>query len=265
MMRALNTAGTGMVAQQYNLDTIANNLANVNTTAFKQQRAEFHDLIYQILSPSGAQGAGTQRKPGATQVGLGSRLAATAANFAMGSLQPTGNPMDLAINGDGFFVVQRPDGTLAYTRDGSFKLSAEGTSAVLVTADGFVLDPRIEIPSGLQSLTISADGVVSGVPAGSNEPQEIGRITLATFANPAGLTRVGQNLFVAGGGSGDAQVVTPGESGAGLLQSGFLEGSNVQIVEEMVRMILAQRAYEINSKAVQSADDMLGILNNLKR
>jgi flagellar basal-body rod protein FlgG len=265
MMRALSTAATGMVAQQYNLDTIANNLANVNTTAFKQQRAEFHDLIYQMLAPSGAAGASAQKKPGAVQIGLGSKLAATSQNLAMGSMEATGNPLDIAIHGEGFFVVTRPDGSLAYTRDGAFKLSADGTNGTLVTADGYFLDPRIDIPLGIQSLTISEDGVISGIPVGANEPQEIGRITLATFPNPSGLTRIGQNLFVAGGASGDATIVTPGQEGSGHLQAGFLESSNVQIVEEMVRMILAQRAYEINSKAVQTADEMLGILNNLKR
>lgn len=265
MMRALSTAGTGMVAQQFNLDTIANNLANVNTTAFKQQRAEFNDLIYQTLAASGATTGGTQKKPSAIQVGLGSRLSATTSNFAIGSMQATGNPIDIAINGDGFFVVQRPDGTQAYTRDGGFKISAEGTNGVLVTSDGYILDPRTEIPIGVQALSISEDGTVSGIPPGANEPQEFGKLTLALFPNPAGLTRIGQNLYLAGGASGDPSIVTPGDQGSGRLQSGFLEGSNVQIVEEMVRMILAQRAFEMNSKAVQTADDMLGVLNQLKR
>ncbi len=263
-MRALTTAGTGMVAQQYNLDTIANNLANVNTNAFKQQRAEFQDLMYQVFRASGAP-SGNTKQPIAMQIGLGSKLASTVSNMSVGALQATGNPIDMAINGEGFFVVIRPDGTQAYTRDGAFKLSAEGTNGVLVTADGFSLDPRIEVPQGVRSLSISGSGQVSGVLPGNDEPQVIGELRIAMFANPGGLTRVGQNLFTAGGASGEATLVTPGEQGSGLIQAGFVEGSNVQIVEEMVRLILAQRAYEINSKAIQTADDMLGMLNNLKR
>jgi flagellar basal-body rod protein FlgG len=265
MMRALSTAGTGMVAQQFNLDTIANNLANVNTTAFKAQRAEFQDLVYQTLSASGAGTGGSQKTPSATQLGLGSKLASTATNNTVGSMQSTGNPLDLSINGDGFFVLTRPDGSQVYTRDGSFKLSAEGDSGVLVSSEGYFVEPRIDIPSGVQALTVSEDGIITGILPGANEPQELGRLQIAVFANPAGLTRIGQNLYAEGGASGQARVVDPGQEGTGRIQSGFLEGSNVQIVEEMVRMIIAQRAYEINSKAVQTADDMLGILNNLKR
>jgi flagellar basal-body rod protein FlgG len=250
-----------MVAQQYNLDVIANNLANVNTTAFKQQRAEFQDLMYQTFRASGAQTGGNATQPNSLQIGLGSQFASTAANFGPGALQATGNPLDIAINGDGFFRVQRGDG-FAYSRDGSFKRDAGGN---VVTSDGYPLDPPITVPEGARALTVAPDGTVSIIPPGETDTQVIGQIQLVMFTNPAGLTRVGQNLYLAGGGSGAPTEVTPGQQGSGELRSSFLEGSNVAVVEEMVRMILAQRAYEINSKAIQTSDDMLGILNSLKR
>lgn len=263
MMRSLNTAGTGMVAQQFNLDVIANNIANVNTTSFKQQRAEFQDLIYQTFQASGSTtGANGQSAPGALQVGLGSRYAGSASNFAQGPTQATNNPTDVAISGEGFFQVQLADGTIGYTRDGSFKRDANG---LLVTSDGHILQPEITVPTAATALSIGPDGTVTALIAGQQDPANLGQIQLATFANPAGLTRAGKNLYTAGGASGEAQISNAGEQGAGVLQAGFLEGSNVQVVEEMVRMILAQRAYEINSKAIQTADDMLGVLNNLKR
>ncbi|MBL8066371.1 MAG: flagellar basal-body rod protein FlgG [Chthonomonadaceae bacterium] len=262
MMRALTTAATGMVAQQTNLDVIANNLANANTNGFKSQRAEFQDLMYQTFRASGAASGGDAKLPAAAQVGLGSRFAATSTNFSYGSIQATGNPFDVAINGEGFFKVTLPDGSTAYTRDGSFKPDANG---LLVTNDGYPVDPQLTVPTGAQAVTIAANGTVTAVLPGANDPQPIGNITLAVFPNPAGLTRVGQNLYKSGGGSGDPVDSTPGEQGTGSLQQRFLEGSNVQIVEEMVRMISAQRSYEINSKAIQTADDMLGTLNSLKR
>ncbi|MFY9233893.1 MAG: flagellar basal-body rod protein FlgG [Fimbriimonadaceae bacterium] len=258
MMRALTTAGAGMVAQQYNLDTIANNLANVNTTAFKQMRAEFQDLMYQTFKAAG----GTNQAGDAQQVGLGSRFAATAASFTMGPLQSTGNPLDMAINGDGFFQVLRPDGSTAYTRDGSFKISADGT---LVNSDGYILQPQTQIDTRATSVNVGRDGRISFMLPGQSEPTILPAIDIARFPNPAGLQRVGQNLYIASGSSGEAQVGPPEEDGAGAIQGGFLEGSNVQVVEEMVKMIMAQRAYEINSKAIQTADDMLALLNNLKR
>ncbi|MBL8047452.1 MAG: flagellar basal-body rod protein FlgG [Chthonomonas sp.] len=262
MMRALNTAGTGMLSQQLNLDVISNNLANVNTTAFKQQRAEFQDLMVQTFRASGASTGGAVNLPSPVQIGLGSKFSATATNFAGGPMQATGNPLDLAINGDGFFSVQKADGGLAYTRDGSFKLDATG---LVVTNDGYPLVPNITVPAGAKAITVSGNGTVSAILPGTNEPTSLGQISTTVFANPSGLTRAGQNLYLAGGASGDAQTATPGQNGAGELTSSFVEGSNVQVVEEMVRMILAQRAYEINSKAIQTADDMLSILNNLKR
>ena len=262
MIRSLNTAATGMVAQQYNLDVIANNLANVNTNGFKQQRAEFQDLMYQTFRASGATVGGSTKTPESSQVGLGVRFIGNATNQSQGPLQASGNPLDVAINGEGYFAVERPDGTVAYTRDGSFKRDSNG---LLVNGDGLPLQPNITIPSGATAITVSTTGVISAILPGQNEPQEIGSLQLTVFSNPSGLTRIGQNLYTAGGGSGDAQTVAPGESGSGTLSSGFIEGSNVQIVEEMVRMILAQRAYEINSKGIQTADEMLSTLNNIKR
>lgn len=263
MMRSLTTAGTGMVAQQINLDVIANNLANVNTTAFKGQRAEFQDLMYQTYRAAGAPTGGSSRLPQAEQVGLGVEYSGNANSMANGALQSTNNPLDVAIVGEGFFQVERPDGTIAYTRDGSFKQDSNG---LLVTQDGFPIVPNITIPTGAKAVTIGPNGTVTAILPGSDDATEIETVQLALFANPGGLSRVGQNLFTANAASGTASVVTPGGAeGAGQLRAGFVEGSNVQIVEEMVRMILAQRAYEINSKAIQSADDMLGILNNLKR
>jgi flagellar basal-body rod protein FlgG len=251
-----------MVAQQFNLDVIANNIANVNTTSFKQQRAEFQDLVYQTFKASGAAGSAGQSNPGAAQVGLGSRYAGSASNFTQGPTQATNNPTDVAISGEGFFQVQLPDGTIGYTRDGSFKRDANG---LLVTSEGHILQPEITVPTGATALSIGPDGTVTAILPGQQDPQNLGQVQLATFANPAGLTRIGFNIYQAGGASGDPQLGNPGENGAGVLQAGFLEGSNVQVVEEMVRMILAQRAYEINSKAIQTADDMLAVLNNLKR
>ncbi|MCU0315173.1 MAG: flagellar basal-body rod protein FlgG [Fimbriimonadaceae bacterium] len=262
MMRALNTAGTGMVAQQMNLDVIANNLANVNTTAFKSQRAEFQDLMYNTFRASGAASGGEARLPQSAQIGLGARFSASSSSFAPGSLTATGSPTDIAINGDGFLQIQLPSGETAYTRDGALKVDANGQ---VVTSDGYHLIPQITVPVGARALTIASGGEVTAVLPGNNDPTELGQITLVMFTNPAGLTRMGQNLFSAGGASGQPSTVTPGTSGAGILQQSFIEGSNVQVVEEMVRMITAQRAYEINSKAIQTSDDMLSILNSLKR
>jgi flagellar basal-body rod protein FlgG len=262
MMRALNTAGTGMVSQQMNLDTIANNLANVNTTAFKQQRAQFQDLVYQTFRASGASAGGTGATPQASQIGLGSRFASSSTSFALGVFQPSGDPMHMAINGDGFFQVTLPDGTAAYTRDGTFAIDSAGQ---VVTADGYLMEPGLTVPTGATQISISQTGVVSAKLPGQDEVSEIGNIQLVVFPNPAGLTRMGQNLYQASAGSGTAAQASPGSDGAGTVNQYFIEGSNVQIVEEMVNMITAQRAYEINSKAIQTADDMLGILNSLKR
>lgn len=262
MMRALSTSGAGMIAQQYNLDTIANNLANVNTTGFKNQRAEFQDLMYQTLRASGSATGESAMRPGAMQVGLGARFSGHAINFGQGALQSTGNPLDLSISGSGFFQVELPDGRTAYTRDGSFKLDANG---LLVTSDGYPVTPNITIAVGSRAVSISEGGQVSAIPPGANDPQVVATLQLAVFPNESGLQRLGQNLYEAGAASGEATLTNPGLQGAGGIQSGFLEGSNTQIVEEMVRMIMAQRAYEINSKGVMTADEMLQTLNGLKR
>ncbi len=262
MVRALITAGTGMVAQQTNLDVIANNLANVNTTAFKQQRAEFQDVMYQTLRASGASTGGSTSAPTGVQVGLGAKFAGNATSHVQGGLQATGNPYEVAISGEGFFSIELPDGSTGYTRDGSFKRDANGD---LVTTDGFRLQPQITVPVNATSFTIGPNGQVTAQIPGESNPRTLGTIQLSVFPNPSGLTRIGQNLYQAGGASGDPQTVDAGSDGAGSLQGGFLEGSNVSIVEEMVRMILAQRSYEVNSKAIQTADDMLSTLNQLKR
>lgn len=251
-----------MVAQQRNLDTIANNLANVNTTGFKAQRAEFQDAIYQTLKPSGAKAGNDLSQPSAFQIGLGSQFASTSGDFHQGAFQATNNPTDLAVGGEGFFAVVMPDGSKAYTRDGAFKINSEGE---LVTSDGYRVDGDIRFESGATSISISNNGTVSAKYPNQDTPVEVGQIKITLFANPAGLTRVGQNLYTSGGASGEAQEVVAGTEGSGYIQQGVLESSNVEIVEEMVRMITAQRAYEINSKAVQTSDDMLSILNNLKR
>jgi flagellar basal-body rod protein FlgG len=251
-----------MVAQQHNLDVIANNLANVNTTSFKEQRAEFQDLMYQTFKVGGASAGGTAVQPNSIQIGAGSQFSSDSSNFDPGPLQATGNPLDVAIAGSGFLSVLRPDGSTAYTRDGSLKTDASG---LLVSSDGYPLQPEITIPQGATALSISNTGVVSAIRPGDSSPTELGRISLTMFSNPAGLLRVGQNLYTKTGASGDPTDADPGEQGSGLVNSGFLEGSNVQVVEEMVKMIMAQRAYEINSKAIQTADDMLAATNSIKR
>jgi flagellar basal-body rod protein FlgG len=263
MMRALNTSATGMVAQQYNLDVTANNLANVNTTGFKQQRAEFQDLMYQTFRTSGATTGPNSRQPVALQVGLGTQFSSTGTNFTQGPMQNTGRVFDVAIQGDGFFRVLRPDGTLAYTRDGSFKQDATG---LLVTSDGYSLEPPVTVPLNASAITIAPNGKISVRLPDNPDAQELpSGLEITTFPNPAGLERIGQNLYVKGAASGDPVDGAAGEEGRGSIAQYVLEGSNVQVVEEMVRMITAQRAYEINSKAIQTSDDMLSVVNNLKR
>jgi flagellar basal-body rod protein FlgG len=251
-----------MQAQQKNIDVVANNLANVNTTGFKKVRAEFQDLVPQSLRTAGSPADGNAVVPAGVQVGLGTRISSTQRLFAQGDFQQTGSPLDMAVEGDGFFQVTRADGTAAYTRDGSFKLDGEGK---VVTSDGLVLEPPITIPPGATKVTISAGGVVSAVVAGSATPSEVGRIQLARFANPAGLEGIGRNLYTATPASGDAATGEPGTEGMGTLAQGFLEASNVQVVEEMVRMIAAQRAYEAISKSISTSDEMLAMANNMRR
>lgn len=262
MLRALYTAATGMQGQQLNIDTIANNLANVNTTGFKQGRAEFQDLLYQSIRPAGTASSASTTYPVGLQVGLGARAVATDRLFSQGDFRQTDNPLDLVVEGKGFFQVRLPSGETAYTRDGSFHLSPEGS---LVTADGNALDPQITIPADADTVVIGKDGTVSVTQPGQTGSQQVGTIQLATFQNPSGLNAIGGNLFLASAASGDAISGAPGENGLGHINQGFLEQSNVSVVEEMVNMIVAQRAYEVNSKAVRVADDMLSQINNLVR
>jgi flagellar basal-body rod protein FlgG len=262
MLRALYTAATGMQAQQINIDTIANNIANVNTTGFKQGRAEFQDLLYQNIRTAGTASSSSTTYPVGLQLGLGTRAVATARIFSQGDFQQTGNPLDLVIQGQGFFQVRLPSGETAYTRDGTFHLNAQGS---LVTADGSVLEPQLTIPPSAQNIVIGADGTVSVTLAGQTAAQQVGTVQLATFQNSGGLNPVGSNLYMATTASGDAITGTPGQTGLGTINQGFLEQSNVDIVKEMVNMIVAQRAYEVNSKAIKVADDMLSQINNLSR
>ncbi|MBQ7453986.1 MAG: flagellar basal-body rod protein FlgG [Selenomonadaceae bacterium] len=263
MMRSLWSAASGMKAQQTNMDVVAHNIANVNTYGGKKIRAEFQDLLYQTLRDAGGTSGNGTQYPQGLQVGLGVRVSATHRVFTQGHLQTTDNPNDIGIQGDGFFQIQLPDGTTAYTRDGSFKLDSNRR---LVTSEGFLLIPNITLDENatIDSLVISADGRVSDTPAGG-EQTEIGQITLVRFVNPEGLYSYGKNLFLETSASGPPIESEPGADGAGVLAQNTLEMSSVQIVEEMVNMIVAQRAYESNSKAVTTSDSMLEIANQLKR
>ncbi len=264
MMRALWTAGSGMTSQQLNVDTIANNLANVNTTGYKKESAEFKDLLYVSLFK--AQVVDGQGRPVGLQVGHGVRPSAIVKNFTQGSMQPTGNPMDFAIDGEGFFVVRDQNDNLFYTRDGSFKLSIDGEEASMVTSDGHFLQVEgadAELGSEISEITVDDSGVLM-VRRNDGTLDEIGIVDLVRFVNPAGLESVGGNLFKPTTASGEPiEAEDPGINGT-IMQS-YLEASNVQVVEEMVKLITAQRAYEINSKSVQTADEMLQIANNLRR
>jgi flagellar basal-body rod protein FlgG len=262
MMRALDTATTGLIGQQLNMDVVANNLANVNTHGFKKARAEFQELLYQTLQVAGTQTELGTQAPTSLQVGLGVRPAATERIFTQGALESTDNPLDMAVEGDGFFQVVQENGQIAYTRAGVFNRDSAGN---VVTTDGLPLEPAITIPADTTSITISKSGVVSVLAGGSATPTQVGQIQLARFANPAGLDSLGSNLYAPTAASGDAVVGIPGEGPIGTVTQGFLEGSNVNIAEELVNMIVGQRAYEINSKAVQTADEMLQMANNMRR
>jgi flagellar basal-body rod protein FlgG len=261
-LRALWTAAVGMQGQALNVDVIANNLANVNTTGFKRSRADFQDLLYQNLRIAGAASSAGTELPTSNQIGLGSKVAGVAKIFNQGDYKQTGNELDWAIDGNGFFQITTPDGEIAYSRAGSFKMDGDGN---VVTPDGYMLQPQITIPNNAIQLTVGPDGTVTVMNAGETTPSEIGKIETARFANPAGLTAIGKNLFMETETSGSPTTGTPGEDGLGTISQGYLEMSNVNVVEEMVFMIVAQRAYEINSKAVQTSDEMLQIANNLKR
>lgn len=262
MSRALWISATGMMAQELNVDVISNNLANVNTPGFKKSRIEFKDLMYQNEKFAGASTTEANKRPIGLQIGLGSYPVATQRVYTEGDLVNTGGNLDIAINGQGFFQVQQADGTTAYTRDGAFKRSETGA---LVTAEGYLLEPNITIPPEATELHIGEDGTVTVVIPGQTQPQTIGQIQIARFSNPAGLEAQGNNLFKITPTSGDPLVGAPNSEGRGPLSQGFLEMSNVEIAEEMIRMIVAQRAYEINSKAIQASDNIMSIANSLKR
>lgn len=262
MLRALYTSATGMQAQETNIDVVSHNMANVNTTGYKRSRAEFQDLIYQDLIEPGAPTSQTTQSPSGLQVGLGVRTAAVQKVFGQGDLIKTENPLDIAIEGDGFLQVQRPDGTIGYTRAGSLQRSSTGT---LVTSDGYSLIPAITIPQDAVAVTIGEDGTVSVRQPGNPIPSQVGQLLPVRFINNGGLRAVGRNLFEETASSGTPVAGIFGENGFGRLSQGFLEGSNVSVVEQVVNMITAQRAYEANSKGIQTADDMLGKAINLKR
>lgn len=259
MIRALNTAATGLNAQQMNMDVVSNNLANVNTSAYKKVRAEFKDLAYETLKTPEA--SGENASPQQLQVGLGVEVSGTQRLFFQGSLTQTSNPLDLALDGEGFFQVKDSEGGLKYTRDGSFQLDGEGR---LVTSGGYLLEPAITVPANAGDIQISSDGTVTATLEGDSAATEIGKVETVQFANPGGLKALGGNLYETTSASGDAVSGSPGTEGRGALRQGFLESSNVQVVEEMVKMLMAQRAFEANSKTMQAADDMLRTVNNLK-
>jgi flagellar basal-body rod protein FlgG len=262
MIRALYSAASGLEAQQINIDVIANNLANVNTAGFKQSRVEFQDLLYQTIRASGTASSTSTDVPVGLDIGLGSRPVATTRLFSQGDFRQTGNPLDLVIEGAGFFQVRLPSGETAYTRAGTFHLNREGA---LVTADGNLVDPQITIPPDALSITVGTDGTVSVTQPGQTQAQQVGSIQLALFPNPAGLNAIGRNLFLPTSSSGEPVNGTPGENGIGHTNQGFVEQSNVSVVDEMVNMIVAQRAYEVNSKIVKAADEMLQTMNNVVR
>ena len=260
MIRSLWIAKTGMEAQQTQLDAISNNLANVSTNGYKKSHAVFEDLMYQNLRQAGGNSSEQTTLPTGLQLGLGTRAVATARSFAQGNLQQSTNPLDVAVKGNGFFEIQLPDGTTGYTRDGSFQVSSQGQ---LVTNNGYIVNPGITIPNNAQSVTIAADGTVSVALPGQALPQTVGQIQLANFVNPAGLEPKGQNLYAETAASGTPNTGAPGANGMGQLQQGFVETSNVNVVEELVSMIQTQRAYELNSKAISTSDQMLKKLGQL--
>ena len=260
MIRSLWISKTGLDAQQTQMDVIANNLANVGTNGFKRSRAVFEDLLYQTLRQPGAQSSQQTQLPSGLQLGTGVRPVTTERIFTQGNLQQTGNSKDVAIQGQGFFQVLRPDGSTAYTRDGSFQTDFQGQ---LVTSSGYFVQPAIAIPPNSQSITIGRDGTVSVTTPDSTVPVQVGTVQVATFINPAGLQSVGENLYIETASSGTPNITNPGADGAGVLNQGYVETSNVNVVEELVNMIQTQRAYEINSKSVQTSDQMLQRLTQI--
>lgn len=264
MIRSLWTAASGMMGQQFNIDTISHNLSNVNTTGYKKTRADFEDLLYQNLRMAGTPSTSISEFPTGIHVGLGVKTAATQKIFMQGSLQNTNNKLDIAIEGEGFFKAQLYDGSMAYTRDGAWKVDRNGQ---IVNHSGYRMEPEIILPEGFlaESVSISKDGLVTCKTGDSEEIIEVGQIEIYRFVNPAGLTSIGGNLFKVSEASGDEIGGRPAFEGMGKLHQGFIEMSNVKVVEEMVNMIVAQRAYDLNSKAIQTTDSMLGTAVNLKR
>jgi flagellar basal-body rod protein FlgG len=261
MIRSLYTAATGMKANQLYIDNISNNLANVNTTGFKKSKLEFQELLYQTMVDPGSGSVEGAKPPASLQLGLGVRSASNQKIFGQGNLQETKNSFDLAITGKGFLQVQLPSGEIGYTRDGSFKISSDGT---LVTSSGYPLEPQLTVPEGTESIMIDANGRVSVFVPETGATEELGQIELVRFLNEGGLRSLGNNLYSASGASGEPETGTPGLNGLGSLAQGYLEASNVELVEEMVNMIVAQRAYEVSSKAIQTSDSMLQMANQLK-
>lgn len=262
MIRAMFTASTGMMGQQLQIDTVAHNLANVNTTGFKKSRVNFQTLLYETLKPAGTEAASGEIVPEGIQIGHGVRPASIAKLFTQGNLIQTGNELDLVVEGDGFFQIELPDGTIAYTRDGNFKSDRDGN---IVTADGYMLSPPITLPEERIVTSVGFDGTVSVTTPDSPTPQVVGQINLVKFTNPPGLdARLGRNLLLETEASGAPIEGNPGEDGLGTIEQGFLENSNVQVVEEVINMIIAQRAYEANSRVIQTSDEMLQVATNLR-
>ncbi|MGO9380311.1 MAG: flagellar basal-body rod protein FlgG [Dissulfurispiraceae bacterium] len=262
MIRSLFTAASGMAAQQMNVDVISNNIANVNTAGFKASRPDFQDMLYSTMSTPGAASTASTTVPTGMQLGLGVKPVSIKKLFTQGDFQNTGNSLDLAIQGDGFFQVTMPDGTTNYTRAGNLQLNQSGQ---VVTSDGYALDPAITIPSNTTSITVGSDGTVSVMQGGNTASTQVGQIQLATFMNPGGLQANGSNLFINTDASGEATTGTPGLKGLGTIQQGYVEMSNVNIVQELANLITAQRAFEMNSKTVQTADQMLQNINSMKQ
>ncbi len=254
MFRSLHIAATGMKAQEAQLDSISNNLANSNTVGYKRMRTDFEDLVYQNVRAAGTRTTATTVSPTGHQVGSGVRIASTSRTFGQGPLQMTDNPLDMAIEGSGFFVLQRPDGTLAYTRSGQFRTDAQGQ---VVNAEGLMVDPPISIPSNATSVTVGSDGTVTASINGQSAPVQVGQLQIASFVNPGGLQAVGHNLMIPTAASGEAQIGAPAADGRGALLQGAVEHSNVEVAEEMIGLIAAQRSYEVNSKVITAADEML--------
>ncbi len=261
MFRSLNIAATGMSAQEMHLEGISHNIANANTVGYKKQRVDFQDLLYQTVRAPGAPTGPTTRSPTGLQIGNGVRVIGMVKLFEQGTITTTNNPLDVAVEGQGFFVVQQPDGTPAYTRNGALRLDGDGR---VVNAEGYPLDPPVSVPAEATGISVAANGTISATVNGQPAPVELGQLSIATFVNPAGLNAVGHNLFLPSAASGEAQLGEPGSDGRGTLLQGALEQANVDIVEEMIGLISAQRAYEINSKVISTADEMLRAASQMR-